>query len=120
MLLFLYLIYYFDKFPLFQRIRSISEHFGLPREHELNGSRNIVAGPIESFIFSPHNVNYHLAHHLFPSVPQHALPALHGALMENDVYRNYAHNNDSFIVKQESVFRDLQNPEYKEALKKSA
>lgn len=107
-------------FPLFQRIRSISEHFGLPREHELNGSRNIVAGPVESFIFSPHNVNYHLAHHLFPSVPQYELPSLHAALMKNEIYKNHAHNNDSFLVRSESVFRDLQKTEFKDSKKEAA
>lgn len=95
-------------FPLLQRIRSISEHFGLQRSHELNGTRNILAGTIGTFFFSPHGVNYHLAHHLFPSVPHYNLKSLHQSLNTQAIYREHAHNNDSFILKKNSVWRDLQ------------
>ncbi|WP_374029269.1 fatty acid desaturase family protein [Bdellovibrio bacteriovorus] len=98
-------------FPMFQRIRSISEHFGLVRSHELNGSRNTLAGPIESFFLSPHDVNYHLAHHLFPSVPHYNLKSLHKSLRAHPVYAEHAHNNDSFIAKKNSVWKDLQTIE---------
>lgn len=107
-------------FPLIQRIRSVAEHFGLSHTHELNGSRNILAGPIESFLFSPHNVNYHLAHHLFPGVPQYNLPELHRDLMQIEVYAELAHNNDSFFVSKNSVFHDLQTNGSKEISKAAA
>lgn len=107
-------------FPLFQRIRSVSEHFGLSHTHELNGSRNILSGPVESFLFSPHNVNYHLAHHLFPSVPQYNLPKLHRDLMVMTVYGELAHNNDSFFFSKNSVFQDLQTQESQEVSKAAA
>jgi fatty acid desaturase len=37
------------------------------------------------------NVNYHLEHHLYPSVPFHRLPELHALLMKRDSYRRAAH-----------------------------
>ncbi|MEZ0393354.1 MAG: fatty acid desaturase family protein [Pseudobdellovibrionaceae bacterium] len=94
-------------FQVIQRIRSIAEHFGLPRAHELNDTRNILAGPIEKFLLSPHNVNYHLTHHLFPSVPFSNLPGLHQKLNEHPIYRALAHNNDSFLFGKRSVLHDL-------------
>jgi len=94
-------------FPLFQRIRSIAEHFGLERSHEMNSTRNILAHPLETFFFSPHNVNYHLAHHMFPSVPQYNLKALHEDFCKHPVYRDLAHNNSSFFVTENSVWKDL-------------
>jgi fatty acid desaturase len=95
-------------FQVIQRCRSISEHFGLPRTHELSDTRNILAGPIETFLLSPHNVNYHLTHHLFPSVPYSNLPSLHNRLNEHAIYRELAHNNDSFLFGKKSVLSDLQ------------
>lgn len=95
-------------FPLFQRIRSIAEHFGLQRSHEMNSTRNILAHPVETFFFSPHNVNYHLAHHMFPSVPYYNLKSLHEDFCQHPVYRDLAHNNSSFFTTENSVWRDLQ------------
>ena len=94
-------------FPMFQRIRSISEHFGLQRNHELNASRNILSNPLERFFFSPHNVNYHLAHHLFPSVPQYQLKFFHQELKKHPVYAEHSHYNNSFLGQYNSVFADL-------------
>jgi fatty acid desaturase len=37
-----------------------------------------VTHPVIEFLWS--NVNYHLEHHLYPSVPYHALPELRRAL----------------------------------------
>jgi fatty acid desaturase len=45
----------------------------------------------ERLIFCPGNVNYHLAHHLFPSVPFFNLPRLHRRLMQEEVFRERAH-----------------------------
>ena len=36
----------------------------------------------------PHNVNYHVEHHLYASVPQHNLPALHSAMVKHGLLEN--------------------------------
>lgn len=95
-------------FPFIQRVRSTSEHFGLPNEHELNGTRNTIAGFVETFLFSPHEVNYHLTHHLFPSVPFYNLKQLHEELGRFETYKRLAYSNDSFWFGPRSVFADLQ------------
>ena len=46
----------------------------------------VDAGPVEAFFLSPFNINYHTAHHLFPSVPWYNLPALHERLLEDSAY----------------------------------
>ena len=43
-------------------------------DHRLN-TRTVYMNPIFRFLYS--NMNYHVEHHIFPTVPYHALPALH-------------------------------------------
>lgn len=56
---------------------GLSQHVGLAddvADHRLN-TRTIYMNPVLRFLYL--NMNYHLEHHLFPTVPYHALPALH-------------------------------------------
>ena len=63
------------------RVRAICEH-GAPRDHvsPLTAARTTLAAPLLRFALFPHHVNYHIEHHLFPSVPHYNLPRLHEAL----------------------------------------
>lgn len=59
---------------------GMSQHLGLKEDvldHRLN-TRTIYMNPILRFLYW--NMNYHLEHHMFPTVPYHALPALHEAM----------------------------------------
>lgn len=83
---------YLSTFFMFQYIRSVAEHFGeLEYDDELTSSRTVKATAIERFFLAPHNVGYHLEHHLYPGVPFYNLPALHELLMQEPGYRNKAH-----------------------------
>ena len=68
------------------RLRAIAEHgatsdFSSP----LTAARtNIAPGWLEWLIF-PHQVNYHIEHHLYASVPHYNLPALHRELAARGV-----------------------------------
>ncbi|EMI16533.1 fatty acid desaturase family protein [Rhodopirellula maiorica SM1] len=94
--------------PVILRIRSIAEHFGLANQHELNASRNYHCNWIETAIFAPHNVSYHLDHHLFPSVPFYNLPQLHRRLMEQKLYAEHSHQSDGlFGMRRPSVEQDV-------------
>ena len=58
---------------------STTQHAGLAEDvvdHRLN-SRTVYMNPVFRFLYW--NMNYHLEHHLFPTVPFHALPRLHQA-----------------------------------------
>jgi len=56
---------------------ATTQHAGLREDvldHRLN-TRTVYMNPVLRFLYL--NMNYHLEHHLFPTVPYHALPALH-------------------------------------------
>jgi fatty acid desaturase len=79
-------------FFFFLYIRSVAEHFGnMDYTNELGGTRTVIANGLERFVFSPHQVNYHLEHHLFPGVPYYNLPELHTLLMQSPEYAANAH-----------------------------
>ncbi|MEM8887548.1 MAG: fatty acid desaturase family protein [Bacteroidota bacterium] len=97
-----YLLYwvipYLSTFFMFQYVRSVSEHFGeLERDHLLNSTRTVKTNLFERFFFAPHNVSYHLEHHLYPGVPYYNLPQLHNLLMEQEVYREKAHITNGYL-----------------------
>jgi fatty acid desaturase len=72
--------------PLLLRIRGVAEHEGVPGGDEVQETRHVDAGRVEAFLLSPFHINFHTAHHLFPSVPWYNLPALHARLMEEPAY----------------------------------
>lgn len=83
---------YVTVFFLFLYVRSVAEHFGsMDYSHELGSSRHVDPNFWERWFFCPHNINHHLAHHLYPSVPFYNLPKLHRTLLENRQYRDKAH-----------------------------
>lgn len=62
---------------------ALSQHGGLAEDvldHRLN-ARTIYMNPILRFVYW--NMNYHVEHHMFPMVPYHALPALHGEIHDD-------------------------------------
>ena len=71
------------------RLRAIAEHgattdFSSP----LTAARtNLVPAWLGWLVF-PHNVNYHIEHHLYASVPQYNLPALHRELADRGLLEN--------------------------------
>lgn len=89
---------YFSTFLMFQYIRSIAEHFGdLKREHNLNGARTVKTNALERFFIAPHNIGYHIEHHLYPGVPFYHLPKLHELLMQTDEFKQEAHITEGYL-----------------------
>jgi fatty acid desaturase len=68
-------------YSLVLRIRSIAEHamVGDPTD-ELRQTRTTLAPFWLRFLMAPHEVNYHLEHHLFMFVPHYNLPKAHALL----------------------------------------
>jgi fatty acid desaturase len=59
---------------------GIVQHACLPEnvlDHRLN-SRTVLMNPVSRFLYW--NMNYHVEHHMYPSTPYHALPALQEAI----------------------------------------
>ena len=83
---------YFSLFMTLMYVRSVAEHFAIPDfDNKLEGTRTVVPAFWERAFFGPHNVSYHLEHHLYAAVPFYNLPLLHAELMENPEYRKCAH-----------------------------
>ncbi|MBI3304682.1 MAG: fatty acid desaturase, partial [Deltaproteobacteria bacterium] len=71
---------------VFFRIRGAIEHGNVPDPgNPYQQTRTYFIHPALGFFFSPKQVNYHLEHHLYPSVPFYNLPRLH-ALLQQVVY----------------------------------
>ncbi|MFN8236639.1 MAG: fatty acid desaturase family protein [Chitinophagales bacterium] len=106
----IYLLYWivpaFTVLPFLLRLRGIAEHFGLSWKHELNNARNVTANVFEQFFLVQHNANYHLDHHLFPSVPFYNLKKLHAILEQNRFYVENASNTSSYLLN-DSVFNEI-------------
>jgi fatty acid desaturase len=87
-----WIVPYMTLFLLFLYIRSVAEHFGsMDYDEQLGSTRTVIPYLWERCFFAPHNVNYHLEHHLFPGVPFYNLPKLSAALMLDEAYRTKAH-----------------------------
>jgi fatty acid desaturase len=69
-------------------LRSVTEHHDVTEGNQWTNARSIVTHPLIEFLWS--NVNYHLEHHLYPSVPYHALPELRRALTAD--YQTHQNN----------------------------
>jgi fatty acid desaturase len=93
-----WLVAYLTMFSLVIRVRSLAEHACTERtEDQLLNTRTTRANLVARMTFAPLHVNYHLEHHLLPTVPYWRLPALHRVLAARDMLperslaRGYVH-----------------------------
>ncbi len=68
------------------RLRAVAEHgattdFSSP----LTAARTNLGGPIVEWLLFPHQVNYHIEHHLYASVPHYNLPELHREMVKHGI-----------------------------------
>jgi len=88
---------YFTWLILIMRIRSIAEHFAIEGEPgAYRQTRTTHAGLLARLFIAPKNVNYHIEHHFFPSVPFFRLSQLHALLMSNQEFAGAAHITQSY------------------------
>jgi fatty acid desaturase len=81
---------------MIMRIRSIAEHFAIENDHAYTLSRTTLPSLLERVFVAPRNVNFHLEHHLYPSVPFFRLPRLHTLLMKDAVFQSKAHITSTY------------------------
>ncbi len=83
---YLYLLWvaaYFSFYMFFSRIRNLAEHACVPDLFDpdpMRHTRTTLASWWERLTFAPNSVNYHLEHHLLPSIPKYRLASFHQAL----------------------------------------
>lgn len=81
-----WLVPYCTVTQIFFRIRGAIEHGNVPEpQNPYRQTRTYTMLPLLGCFFSPKQVNFHLEHHLYPSVPFYNLPKLH-ALLGQGVY----------------------------------
>lgn len=78
------------------RVRSIAEHFAIENDHVYTRTRTVLPSWFERIFVAPRHINYHLEHHLYPSVPFFYLPKLHAELMKDEQYRTSAHVTSTY------------------------
>ena len=81
--LFLWWLPSFTYYSLIIRIRNISEHAVTPGNNDFDNTRTTKSTVLTRFLMVPHNVNYHLEHHLFTRCPWYNLPKAHSMMIEN-------------------------------------
>ena len=98
----LLLMYWFV--PLFTwliaifRVRSIAEHSAIEgRANAYAQTRSTRASVLEHVFVAPKNVNYHIEHHFYPSVPFYRLPELHRVLMSKSEFKDSVHLTRSYL-----------------------
>lgn len=91
----LYLLWvaaYLTSYPLVARIRQVAEHGNVPGLYDpdpRDNTRTTRANLLEQMLLCPNGVNYHIEHHLLPSVPAWRLKALHSTLRQRGFYEDY-------------------------------
>jgi fatty acid desaturase len=64
---------------LLNSMRFIAEHYGTPwNEGQMAGTRTVISNPVNAFFWN--NINWHIGHHVYPSVPWYNLVELHKLL----------------------------------------
>jgi fatty acid desaturase len=81
---------------MIMRIRSIAEHFAIENDHAYTQSRTTLPSLLERVFVAPRQVNFHLEHHLYPSVPFYRLPQLHALLMKDALFQAKAHVTSTY------------------------
>ncbi len=80
------------------RVRSIAEHSAIAgRSNAYAQTRSTRATALEHVFVAPKNVNYHIEHHFYPSVPFYRLPELHRVLMSKSEFKESVHVTRSYL-----------------------
>lgn len=81
---------------LLNSMRFIAEHYGTPwNAGQMAGTRTVVSNRVHSFFWN--NINWHIGHHLYPTVPWYNLRRLH-RLLEPQIAASGAPVDRSYLV----------------------
>jgi fatty acid desaturase len=105
--LLLWIVPMFTVLGLILHVRAVAEHAGCDPVPTIAGTRTVIPGTVERLLFAPVNVNYHLAHHLFPGVPATKLARLHARLCEDASFRRSARVTKGYFLGETSVLAEV-------------
>jgi fatty acid desaturase len=81
---------------LLNSMRFIAEHYGTPwNAGQMAGTRTVVSNRVHSFFWN--NINWHIGHHVYPTVPWYNLRRLH-RLLEPQIAASGAPVDRSYLV----------------------
>ncbi|MGB7369910.1 fatty acid desaturase family protein [Erythrobacter sp.] len=92
------------------RFNAYAEHGGCTHGGRLESARTTTSNVFGRFVFAPCGINYHLEHHLYPSIPGYRLRALHERLMKDERYAEKAHVTDGYIIGRTSFVSEVCRP----------
>ena len=73
--------------PALLRLRALCEHGAVDDiTSPLRAARTNFSPRWLQWILFPHNVNYHLEHHIYPAIPQYKLPDCHREMVKLDAF----------------------------------
>jgi fatty acid desaturase len=81
---------------LLNSMRFIAEHYGAPWDAgQMAGTRTVISNQVNSFFWN--NINWHIGHHAYPTVPWYNLQKLH-RLLEPQIATSGAPVDKSYIA----------------------
>jgi fatty acid desaturase len=86
-----WIVPFFTWLQFILHLRGIAEHFAISAKGIYGTTRTTLVGMAWELGFGLKRANYHLEHHLYPSVPFYRLPELHRTLMAMPDYATKAH-----------------------------
>jgi fatty acid desaturase len=95
---------------LLNSMRFIAEHYGAPwDEGQMAGTRTVTSNPVHSFFWN--NINWHIGHHVYPSVPWYNLQKLHKVLEPQIVASGAPVDKSYLAVYWDALRRGPESPE---------
>lgn len=95
---------------LLNSMRFIAEHYGAPwNEGQMAGTRTVTSNPVHSFFWN--NINWHIGHHVYPSVPWYNLQKLHKVLEPQIIASGAPVDRSYLAVYWDALRRGPESPE---------
>lgn len=92
------------------RFNAYAEHGGCTHKNQLQSARTTTSNVLGRLVFAPCGINYHLEHHLYPSIPGFRLRALHERLMKDESYARKAHVTDGYLIGRSNFVSEVCKP----------
>jgi fatty acid desaturase len=95
---------------LLNSMRFIAEHYGAPwDEGQMAGTRTVTSNPLHSFFWN--NINWHIGHHVYPTVPWYNLQKLHKVLEPQIIASGAPVDRSYLAVYWDALRRGPESPE---------
>lgn len=92
LLIFFWFLPYISLMQVLLRVRAALEHGAVPDPQDrFQNTRTVTDHPLVLLLMAPFALNYHLEHHLYPTIPWYRLHFVHSALLRSG--KSFLHAN---------------------------